>query len=145
MKKNYSIEERQIVEKLINEKLTYREIAKAIGRSPASIKAFIRNNGGRQYYTASFSLEKLEESKKRMGRHFGQLLTTEQKILIDKMVSDGRSIIEIMSATKRGYYQIRRYIREECNSCAIPLHQRMEALEQQFEILFETLTQKGII
>lgn len=160
----FSFEEKWLIEKMLKEGATLKEMSKALNRRSSTVSNEIQKTGGRAVYTAKRSEERRARSAKNMGRKVSE--ETEQQI--HQLFQQGASIVQIRLLTGLSHDTItarrpKDYVRPNPGGHYKPhldlrpqsppetqeqkmatdsedlLLERVEALEMQIEIITEEL------
>lgn len=117
----FSDEEREIIEKCLNENINMILIAEKLNRSYPGIKLEIYRNGGLKNYTAEISKKnfikrKLERknAKEEMIKEkkiFVSYFTKEERILIEQYIHEGLNLYQISKKLNRSYSGIKAEVR----------------------------------
>ena len=135
---------------MVKEGKTHQEIAFVLARPPKSIFNEIKKFGGREGYSTERAIAHTKEAKERVKALWSKPFTQEERDVAKKIYEAGGGLRAVRDAIKTSYSRARRLINEvagvnkgnQTNISQTSLWNRVYALEEQVNVLFELLGKK---
>lgn len=152
-KRCYTLKERIKIKELIDEGVSGVKIAEILGKSPNGINSEIRNKGGRENYDPYKAHQEFYRRKTRTNlivhaNNCKKPISESQEEIIRNGLKNGHCPSRIRLEAKIGLPKCLRIIEQIKKNEPLlvqkgfTLEQRVEAIEQQIEIIFDLLKEK---